>query len=58
VNWSPYWSATGACLQATADGQMTLVVRHRGVIDLRFQVNLERSLEALVGSTPRSECGA
>ena len=58
VNWSPYWSATGACLQATADGQMTLVARHRGVIDLRFQVNLERSLEALVGSTPRSQCGA
>ena len=57
VNWSPYWSATGACLQAASGGQMTLVARHRGVIDLRFNVNLKRSLEALVGSTPQSPCG-
>ena len=57
VNWSPYWFTTDGCVQATSNGQMNLVARQRGIVTISFSVNLERSLETLLGSTPRRQCG-
>jgi hypothetical protein len=56
VKWSPYWSAAGSCIQKTRNGQMNLSVKHRGIVTVRFSVNLKRGLETFIGSTPTRQC--
>jgi hypothetical protein len=56
VRWSPYWHAAGACIAEATDRQMYLQVKHRGVIHLRFDVSLQRSLETFVGLQRGQRC--
>ena len=58
VRWSPYWYAAGACVKETPGGLMSLAVRHRGIVTLRFGVNLQRGFDTLVGLTPPQACAS
>ncbi len=57
TSWSPYWEATGACLDRGGDGMIKLVARRAGTIRLTFAVSAGAALATLAGNEPRS-CGA
>jgi hypothetical protein len=56
VNWSPYWSALGSCVQKAPNGQMTLDA-NRGIVHVRFSVGVEQGVETLLGVAPTHGCG-
>jgi hypothetical protein len=56
VRWSPYWNAPGGCIEQAPDRQMTLQVRRRGVVHLRFAVSLQQGLDTFVGLHQRRRC--
>jgi hypothetical protein len=57
IRWSPYWRARDdACLWRGHDGMLRLSVRRRGVVDVRFALNVRRGLEQLAGLGPSRAC--
>jgi hypothetical protein len=57
TSWSPYWQATGACLEKNSDDMIRLVARRAGVVRLSFDVSASAALATLAGRQP-SRCGA
>ena len=49
VTYTPYWESPTACLSRGPDGMTRLVVRHPGLVLLRFAVTPERALETIAG---------
>jgi hypothetical protein len=49
VTYTPYWSASSACLSRTADGMTRLLVRRPGPVLLHFAVTPGRALETITG---------
>lgn len=56
VRWSPYWRASSGCVARTADGLVSLTVRHPGLTELAFGVDVQRGLQALAGVSPKEQC--
>jgi hypothetical protein len=46
VRYSPYWHATGACVDRLADGMLGLDVEHPGRVKVGFAVTAARALSA------------
>ena len=57
VNWSPYWSVLGGCVQRAPNGQVTLDATRR-IVRISFSVGVERGIETLVGAAPAQRCVA
>lgn len=51
IRYAPYWTATRGCVTPTADGMISLRVRHGGAVRLRFAVTPERLLTTGLGQT-------
>ncbi len=56
VRWSPYWRASSGCVAKTKDGMTRLYVRHAGLVELRFGLDVQRGLQALAGLSPLQRC--
>ena len=56
VRFSPYWRTYRGCVSKEPDAMTRLTAFRRGTINLSFNVNVHRSLEALTGFTPRESC--
>jgi hypothetical protein len=53
TSWSPYWRASGACVEPNGDGMTRLVAERPGTVRLDFDVTAKAALATLVGRTPR-----
>ncbi len=51
VRYSPYWHATGACVDRRADGMLGLDVEHAGRVKVGFAVTAGRALSAGAAAT-------
>jgi hypothetical protein len=56
VRWSPYWKASDGCIARTHDGMVRMFARHAGLVELRFQLNVGRGLQALAGTAASTRC--
>jgi hypothetical protein len=56
VRFSPYWRTYRGCVSKEPDGMTRLTAFRQGTINLAFNVNIHRSLEALTGLEPRESC--
>jgi len=56
VRWSPYWRVPGGCVEKTADGLTKLHIRHAGMFELVFSLDVTRGLQTLAGSAPTHVC--
>jgi hypothetical protein len=56
VRWAPYWQASDGCIARAHDGMVRLFARHAGLIELRFQLNVGRGLQALAGTVGSTRC--
>ncbi len=58
VRWSPYWQTTDGCVSRGRDGMTRLSVRHAGLVEVSFSMDVTRSLQTLTGTTPSRRCSA
>jgi hypothetical protein len=56
VRFSPYWRTFQGCVSKAPDGMTRLSAFRAGRIELEFEVNVHRGLEALTGTTPTRFC--
>jgi hypothetical protein len=56
VRWSPYWQASAGCVARSHAGMVRLYARHAGLVELRFQLNVGRGLQALAGTVGSTRC--
>ena len=56
TSWSPYWQASGACLDRGTDGMIRLAARRAGTVSLKFDVSAGAALATLAGKEPQT-CG-
>ena len=56
VRWSPYWQASSGCIARGRDGMVRMLARHAGLVELRFQLNVGRGLQALAGTAGSIRC--
>jgi hypothetical protein len=56
LRWSPYWRTYQGCVAKGKDGMVRLHADQAGLVDLAFNVNVHRSLEALAGLKPDGAC--
>ena len=56
VKFSPYWHTSQGCVSRAPDGMTRLTVPRAGRVDLSFNVNVHRGLEALTGLEPARFC--
>jgi hypothetical protein len=52
VRYSPYWRATGACIDQLADGMLGLDVKRGGIVKIAFVLTATRALSAGAASSP------
>jgi hypothetical protein len=58
IRWSPYWRASSGCVSKTKDRMVRLHVRHAGLVELNFGLDVQRGLQALAGLSPQRRCNA
>ena len=56
VRWSPYWRASSGCVSKTKDRMVRLHVRHAGLVELNFGLDVQRGLQTLAGLSPHQRC--
>ncbi|TMK33513.1 MAG: hypothetical protein E6G32_02675 [Actinobacteria bacterium] len=56
VKFSPYWRTFEGCVSRAPDGMTRLTAFRPGRVDVEFNVNVHRGLEALTGTEPARFC--